>query len=177
MRKVIHKLFLVWNYEKEEAWLNEMAAQGLALVAVGFCRYEFEDCVPGEYKIALDYLYKSRAENQKYVEFLEDTGAEHVGTIVRWTYFRKKTAEPFSILSDNCSKIALFTRIMRMLLAVMILNLYAFCLNIGNYFSHREPVFFLSFINLFLVLVLLYGYWRFYRKRKKLKEEQNIFEG
>lgn len=177
MRKVIHKVFFVWNYEKEEAWLNEMAAQGLALVAVGFCRYEFEDCVPGEYKIALDYLYKSCAENQKYVEFLEDTGAEHVGTIVRWAYFRKKTAEPFSILSDNCSKIALFTRIMRMLLAAMILNLYAFCFNIGNYFSYRDPVFLLSFINLFLVLVLLYGYWRFYRKRKKLKEEQNIFEG
>lgn len=177
MRKVIHKLFLVWNYEKEEAWLNEMAAQGLALVAVGFCRYEFEDCVPGEYKIALDYLNKSRAENQKYIEFLEETGAEHVGSIVRWAYFRKKTAEPFSIFSDNSSKIALFTNVMHVLLAVMILNLSAFSLNIGNYFVHRDPVFLVCCINLFLAFVLLYGYWRFYKKRKKLKEEQKIFEG
>lgn len=177
MRKVIHKLFFVWDYEKEEAWLNEMAAQGLALVAIGFCRYEFEDRVPGEYKIALDYLGKSRAENQKYIEFLEDTGAEHVGTIVRWAYFRKKTAEPFSILSDNSSKIALFTNVMRGLLVVMIMNLYAFGLNISNYFLHREPVFLICFINLFLAFLLLYGYWRFYKKRKKLKEEQTIFEG
>lgn len=177
MRKVIHKLFLVWNYEKEEAWLNEMAAQGLALVAVGFCRYEFEDCVPGEYKIALDYLNKSRAENQKYIEFLEETGAEHVGSIVRWAYFRKKTAEPFSIFSDNSSKIALFTNVMRVLLAVMILNLSAFSLNIYNYFAYRNSYSLICFINLFLAFVLLYGYWRFYKKRKKLKEEQKIFEG
>ncbi len=38
MRKVIHKGFFVWNFDKEERWLNEMAAKGLALISVGFCR-------------------------------------------------------------------------------------------------------------------------------------------
>ena len=177
MRKVIYKGFFVWNYEKEEAWLNEMAAQGLALVAVGFCRYEFEECVPGEYKIALDYLNKSRAENQKYIEFLEETGVEHIGSIARWAYFRKKTAEPFSIFSDNSSKIALFTNVMRVLLAIMFFNLFAFGLNIYYYFAYRNSYSLICFINLFLVFGLLYGCWRFYKKRKKLKEEQKIFEG
>ena len=32
MRQVVHKLFFIWDYEKEEAWLNEMAAKGLALI-------------------------------------------------------------------------------------------------------------------------------------------------
>lgn len=40
MRKVIRKVFMVWDFDKEEAWLNEMAAKGLSLVSVGWCRYE-----------------------------------------------------------------------------------------------------------------------------------------
>ena len=51
MRKIIHKLFWVRQFDKEENWLNEMAAKGLALVGVGFCRYEFEECTPGEYNV------------------------------------------------------------------------------------------------------------------------------
>ena len=45
MRRTIRKWFWVWNFDKEEQWLNEMAAKGLCLVSVGFCKYEFEDCI------------------------------------------------------------------------------------------------------------------------------------
>ena len=63
-----------------------MAAKGMALVSIGFGKYEFEDCVPGEYKICMQMLEKraSHPESQKYMEFLEDTGAEHVGTFKNW---------------------------------------------------------------------------------------------
>ena len=44
MRQVIHKWFWAWEFEKEEQWLNEMSAKGLALVGIGYCRYEFEPC-------------------------------------------------------------------------------------------------------------------------------------
>lgn len=54
MRTVIHKVFFAWDFDKEERWLNEMAAKGFVLVAVGLCRYEFEDCIPGGYKIRID---------------------------------------------------------------------------------------------------------------------------
>ncbi len=37
MRRIIHKMFLVWDFDKEEKWLNEMAAKGLVLTSVGFC--------------------------------------------------------------------------------------------------------------------------------------------
>ena len=95
MRKVIHKGFFVWNFDKEERWLNEMAAKGLALISVGFCRYEFEDCMPGEYKICLQFLednFKS-IENTKYIEFLEETGAEHIGICIVGHIFARKPAE------------------------------------------------------------------------------------
>ncbi len=41
MRKVIKKVFMAWEYEKEEKWLNEMAAKGLALVDYSVFRYSF----------------------------------------------------------------------------------------------------------------------------------------
>ena len=34
MRTIIKKFFFVWDFDKEEKWLNEMAAKGLALVGV-----------------------------------------------------------------------------------------------------------------------------------------------
>ena len=51
--KTIRKWFWVWDFEKEERWLNDMAESGWALVSVGFCRYSFERCEPGEYIVRL----------------------------------------------------------------------------------------------------------------------------
>ena len=39
MKHVVYKVFFLWDFEKEEKWLNEMAAKGLMLTDVGFCRY------------------------------------------------------------------------------------------------------------------------------------------
>ena len=50
-RKTITKWFWVWQFEKEEEWLNEMAANGWVLESVGFCRYSFVRCEPGEYTV------------------------------------------------------------------------------------------------------------------------------
>ena len=95
MRKVIHKLFWAWEFDKEEVWLNEMAAEGMALVGVGWCRYEFEPCAPGEYTVRIQLLEKvpNDAQSADYLAFLEETGAEHVGTWMRWVYLRRKTAD------------------------------------------------------------------------------------
>ena len=48
--KTLHKWFWVWEFEKEERWLNEMAQEGWALTCGGFCTYTFEKCEPGEYR-------------------------------------------------------------------------------------------------------------------------------
>ena len=40
-KKTVSKWFWVWQFEDEEAWLNEMAANGWVLDSVGFCRYHF----------------------------------------------------------------------------------------------------------------------------------------
>ena len=56
MTATFYKLFWVWEYDKEEKWLNEMAAQGWALSGVGFCRYTFDKVQPGEYTVRLQLL-------------------------------------------------------------------------------------------------------------------------
>ena len=56
MRTTMHKWFWIWDFDKEEQWLNQMAANGKALVHTGFCTYEFEDCTPGEYIYRLELL-------------------------------------------------------------------------------------------------------------------------
>ena len=35
-KKVIHRLFWVWNFEKEERWLNTMAQSGWVLPSIRF---------------------------------------------------------------------------------------------------------------------------------------------
>ena len=53
-RKTIHKVYLEWDFKKEELWLNEMAAEGWALEHAAFCSYTFVRCEPGEYIIRME---------------------------------------------------------------------------------------------------------------------------
>ena len=53
-KKTVFKLFFVWDFEKEERWLNEMAQEGWVLDNTGFSFYTFVRCEPGEYIIRLE---------------------------------------------------------------------------------------------------------------------------
>ncbi|MBQ8515538.1 MAG: DUF2812 domain-containing protein [Ruminococcus sp.] len=179
MRKVIHKWFWVWDFDKEEKWLNEMAAKGLALVGVGFCRYEFEECVPGEYDIRLQLLEHNHchAESQNYISFVEETGAEHVGSWIRWVYFRKKTAEgEFQLLSDFDSRIKQLSLIITMIALISLANLMIGISNVSLMIGNSSEVNGVGFLNLAIGVLGSLGTWRLLRKRKALKKEQEIFE-
>ena len=179
MRKVIHKLFWIWDFDKEEKWLNEMAAKGLALTSVGLCRYEFEDCVPGEFKFCLEFLKNkfSKIENEKYIEVLEETGAELIGTFLRLGYFRKRAAEDnFKLFSDNTSRIKHLTRIIDFIALVLGVNFYVGCYNLFLYFYWQSPINIVGVVNLLITVFGMIGLIRLIRKRKKLKLEQQIFE-
>lgn len=179
MRKVIHKWFWAWDFDKEEKWLNEMTTRGLVLTAVGWCRYEFEDCTPGEYKICTQFLGNkfSEVENTKYIEFLEETGAEHVGTYMRWAYFRKKTTEEdFRLFSDNASRIKNLTKIIRFIALLGGLNLYVGCYNLYMCFYWNSHFNIIGIINCLIAVICATGIIRLCKKRNKLKSEQQIYE-
>lgn len=179
MRKIIHKCFFIWNFDAEEKWLNEMAAKGLCLVGVGFCRYEFEDCSPGEYRICLQMLDKkpSHPESQKYIEFMEDTGAEQVGSFTRWVFFRKKASlGDFNLFSDNASRVKYLTSMLSFITLVVALNLLIGLENLAIAMLTGFPGNYLGFINLAIGLFGLPGTIKLWKKRNRIKKESQLFE-
>ena len=179
MRKTIRKWFWVWEFDKEEQWLNEMAAKGLALVSVGFCRYDFEDCIPGEYQVRLELLenHLQHEESRKYIQFIESTGAEQVGNYFRWVYFRKRTADgPFDLYSDLESRIRHLKRIIALVLPISGANLCIGFSNVGNAMRTGIGIANVGYLNLVIGILGCFGAWKLSKKRKRLEEEAQIFE-
>lgn len=123
MRTIIHKWFWAWEFEEEEQWLNDMAKRGKALMSARFATFEFEDSMPGEYAIRLEMLADSPQSEagRQYIAFVEETGAEYIGRVKNWVYFRKRTAEgPFALHGDNATRIRHLKRIIRLLILLLI---------------------------------------------------------
>ena len=80
MRRVIHKIFWIWQLEKEQAWVNEMASHGYSLEHAGRFTFVFEETEPDKY-IYKELLLKGwgeSTENIKYFKFLEEMGIKVV---------------------------------------------------------------------------------------------------
>ena len=100
-KKTVFKLFFVWDFEKEERWLNEMAQEGWVLDNTGFSFYTFVRCEPGEYIIRLEMNPSS-----DYRAFVKELGAEYIGGCVNWVYFRRKAElGSFELFSDIDSRL------------------------------------------------------------------------
>ena len=172
MRHTVYKLLWAWEYDKEENWLNEMAAKGMALVSVGLCKYIFEDSEPGEYTYKIELLGKMpyRSDSEAYIRFLEETGAEHVGSILRWIYIRKKTSDgALDLYSDIESRIRYVRRLQIFFISLLFFELGIALMNISiGAFSYN-----INKVNLFLGLLLLFIAWMCgvaaYRHTKKLR--------
>jgi hypothetical protein len=133
MKYNAYKFFTIGQYEKEEKWLNEMSAKGMQLTDVGFCRYSFVKGTPGEYIYRLELLehMPGNAESVSYISFLEETGIEQVGSILRWIYLRKKASDgPFELYSDTESKINHYKRILFIADIMSIALLFSFLPNL-----------------------------------------------
>ncbi len=131
MKQIIWKAY--WDYEKEERWINEMSAMGLAMTDYSWCRYAFTEAPKNEYTYRIELLKHaaSHPESMAYIRFLEENGVECIATYWRWVYLRKKTAEgPFDIYSDKDSKIAHYKRVFWFETAFMCLELTAGIVNL-----------------------------------------------
>lgn len=165
-RKTIRKIFWVWEFEKEEAWLNEMAMNGWLLESVGFCTYHFIACEPGAYSVRLEM----HPWDESYVQFMEETGAEYVGRMAMWMYFRKKTADgSFDLFSDVDSRIGHLNKIGKMLTLFGAANL---CIGIANSLNG----FSLAWINLVCATFLMYCLGRIHGKKEALEKERLLHE-
>ena len=169
-RKTIRKWFWVWDFDKEEEWLENMARNGWVLDGVGFCTYHFIKTEPGEYSVRLQYLPIAE-ENTDYINLLEESGAERVGRMVQWVYYRKKTADgPFQLFSDLDSRITHLDKIAKLMLIVAVANLL-----IGVVNSHN-PSISLGWINLLVASLVTYGIGRIHGKKEALEKERQFRE-
>ncbi len=180
MRQTIRKWFWAWQFDEEEQWLNDMAAKGKALVSARYLTYEFDDCQPGEYAVRLEMLeyMPNSPEGQQYIAFVEETGAEYVGRVMKWVYFRKKTADgPFELHGDNATRIKHLTCIIRLLKPFMAINVgagvYNLCIGIGLN----------SVVNVVCAAFSAAVAWLLYRgmvklneKKKQLEKDAQLFE-
>ena len=183
MKYIIRKPF--WNYEKEEEWINEMCAKGLALTDYSWCRYVFEDCDNGEYIYRIELLNKPAAhpESMKYIQFLEETGVEHVASYMRWIYCRKKASEgEFNLFTDINSKLKHFKEVRAFWLTITMVE---FCIGIPNIIigitnSITMPITnantILGSLCLVLGVVLFFVGMPSRRKVRLLKKEKAIME-
>ena len=165
-RRTVRRWFWVWAFEKEEDWLNEMAMNGWVLENVGFCTYHFVRCEPGEYSIRLEM----HPYDEAYLSFMRDTGAEYVGRVMMWIYFRKKTADgPFDLFSDIDSRISHLDKIGKMLSAVGGVNL---AIGAVNSLSGNA----VGAVNLLCATLLMYGLGRIHGKKEALEKERKLHE-
>ncbi|MBR5970242.1 MAG: DUF2812 domain-containing protein [Lachnospiraceae bacterium] len=171
-RMTQYKWFWVWDFEKQERWLNGMAENGCVLAGVGWCRYTFEKCEPGEYTVRLEMC--DRDEN--YISFMEETGAEYVGRFMRWHFFRKKSEYgQFDLFSDLDSRISHLRRIHQMLWMLGIINVGIGIVNLfmGVYSTGNA---FVAAGNLLVATVLMYGVGRIKGKMEYLENERKLRE-
>lgn len=106
--KKLWRFYSVADYEKEEAFLNEMARAGWNLTAVGFCRYIFRRGNEGEFIYKLDMVERSESDEVKesYFNFLSDCGIRVVGDFKDWIYLQKPASEgPFDMKDDTYARL------------------------------------------------------------------------
>lgn len=167
MNKVVHKAFLLWDWEKEAAWLNEMSRQGWQLCRAGFFVYEFEQGQPGEYQYQLQLLRKTDPD---YLAFLEETGIQVVGRCLNWIYLKKKSdGQPFEIFSDLEGVLRHLDGVMALCGVIMAVNVLPGFANLAN--NHLQQ---LSWLNLALAAVGAFGFCKLYLRRRALTAGQDL---
>ena len=179
MKKTVRKLFWAWQFEDEEKWLNQMAQDGWALCDVGFCRYTFEQCEKGEYTFKLELLanHTGHSESVKYIDFITDTGAEYIGNVLRWVYFRQKTASgSFELLSTRATRIKFFERVCGLFSGLAIANLFIGGGNLIIALANHSAGNLLGLVNLALAFVLWQQYRIMNKRVARLVEEKRVFE-
>lgn len=95
------------NFDKEEQWLSQMAAQGYELTKVSF-GYTFRKAAPASEQIRIDYRnFKNQQDFVDYITLFEDSGWKHIaGTKNSGVQYFKQIGSHSSseIFSDHLSK-------------------------------------------------------------------------
>ena len=150
------KWFWGWQDDKEEAWLQDMARQGLHLKFPGFGSYVFLHGEPREMVYRLDFLNDAK-NRTSYLQLFHDAGWEHIGELSGWHYWRKdrRGGDSDEIFTDAESKIQKYKRLINYLLVSLPIYLPMYIVVINR----KSGVIETFILAVMLLLLALYGFF------------------
>jgi hypothetical protein len=153
------KFRVFFSFEKEEAWLNEMALKGWkfigrSLVGIG---YQFEKIESQALNIRIDYRnFAFTSEYLKYLQLFADSGWQHIyGSNYGNKYFittREDATE--DLFSDHASKVGRYRRLCRASV-ILFLVILPFVISLYGDFITR----WLTYLHMLLQVPGLWGYF------------------
>ena len=105
---------------EQEAWLREMARQGLHLQSVNMiCRWTFVRSAPADIVYRIDFSDKGK--DSAHHRLFEDAGWELAAEVTGWQYWRRQVVDNTApeIFTDSESKTAKYRRVLAMLAAAI----------------------------------------------------------
>lgn len=121
--KTVLKLFLPWQDEKEEIWLEEMSAKGWQLDSVIPFFYSFRNGPSEQTVIRLDYKNSLNKDYQEYLATFRDAGWNLKTTLGNWHYFSIKPENEVvpEIYNSNRTKAQKYRRVLLGLAPLLLL--------------------------------------------------------
>lgn len=159
------KLFLITDFEREEAYLSDMHRKGWKFTGIqGSLVYCFEACEPAEVVYKLDFKPNTEKDTESYLQLYQDYGWEYVTVFNNFYIFRKAEAEEgdLDIFSDDASKKAMIKQIFR---RRFLLGVFLYLVVFGFGFFAISLEFALG-LAVTAVPVTLYLAYRFYQLHK-----------
>ena len=180
--KTIFKFFSLFEYEEEQAFLENQHKNGWKVVNFklpGF--YKFEKCEPENMLYRIDFTNENGSKNPEYQQMFADNGWEFLWSVNGFSIFRKPLAANTNdnsneIFSDNSSRLQMLQKIQqRRLLPLVTIFLCAIVPNLvkGIHGDFGSSIFDNIITVFFGVMFVLYTYVfiKSLSKIKKLKEK------
>lgn len=170
--KTKFKAFFAWDDDKEEKWLEKMAARGWHLQRVVPFFYSFTIDVPEKVVYRLDYKMVLDKDYADYLTIFNDSGWELVTVMANWHYYRlsplnEKIPE---IYNSNLAKAEKYRRLLLGLIPFFPIYVVIFTRRL----SDNDSSLFFEGTRFFLFLIMvffIYATIRIILKIRRLKSQ------
>ena len=174
--KTVFKVIFAWQDEKEEKWLEEMAAKGWHLASVAPYVYYFHRGEPKCSVYRMDYKHTFDKDYAEYTNIFRDSNWELVATMSNWHYYRidPQNEQQPEIFNSSRAKAQKYRRLLTGL--VPFLPIYIVLLNPAkNLFHHDEGVIstFEVVLGILWILIILLFVFATIRLLIKIKALEN----
>ena len=179
MKKVMYRFYL--DYEKEEKWINEMAAQGWNLEKFSFGRFTFTKGEPRTFTFRNEFIMRMPSnEKVEYFELLRDSGIAIVNEFGGWVYMKKSADDgPFELYTDSKSKIAYYKGMLNIFFLLFLVNVGLGISNLNLFDGSTKWGFInptIGVVSLIVSLLLVFAIIKIIKRKKAIEKQQEFFE-